>query len=114
MPLGKLNKVTICWSGKVHLRVGSRTQIKVNKGFTPQQFKTFGQALEFARSSRNVRPETISEYVCRGRWGKNLANYCLAMEKGHILPSPKEAEKLEKLLGVPLRKKKKTQLLRPF
>eukprot|EP00922_Rhytidocystis_sp_ex-Travisia-forbesii_P022194 GHVS01032509.1.p1 GENE.GHVS01032509.1~~GHVS01032509.1.p1 ORF type:complete len:112 (+),score=3.85 GHVS01032509.1:236-571(+) len=108
-------KAATVWSGSVHFRVGSRAQCnRINKGYSPTLFKNFGQALEFCRSSKRFRPETISEYLGRGKWGKSLASYTLAMEKGFIYPSPQEVQKLERLFGVPLAKPKVKQRMRPL
>eukprot|EP00922_Rhytidocystis_sp_ex-Travisia-forbesii_P027255 GHVS01039954.1.p1 GENE.GHVS01039954.1~~GHVS01039954.1.p1 ORF type:complete len:112 (+),score=13.63 GHVS01039954.1:46-381(+) len=106
-------KAATVWSGSVHFRVGSRTQAnKINRGYCPTLFAHFGQALEFCRTSKRYRPETISEYLGRGKWGKSLACYSLAMEKGYIFPSAEELQKLERLFGVPLVKPKIKQRIR--
>ncbi|KAL8452244.1 hypothetical protein Emed_001405 [Eimeria media] len=48
---------------QVHLRVGGRGQVRVNKGFKPQAFDTLGSALFFARWSKHLRAATVGHFV---------------------------------------------------
>ncbi|KAL8446129.1 hypothetical protein Emag_004815 [Eimeria magna] len=49
--------------GRVHMRVGGRGQVRVNKGFKPQAFDTLGNALFFARWSKHLRAATVGQFV---------------------------------------------------
>uniref|UniRef100_A0A7S1P637 Uncharacterized protein n=1 Tax=Vitrella brassicaformis TaxID=1169539 RepID=A0A7S1P637_9ALVE len=92
-----------------HMRVGSRHQVRVHKGFRPQKFEHIGQAINFVRTTRTNKlwPVNVCRPIDREEWGTRPGDYILQVEKGDIKPTEEEIQKLEKFFGVPLRRKKK-------
>ncbi|SCN12315.1 conserved Plasmodium protein, unknown function [Plasmodium malariae] len=129
------NRSTRLWWGHCHLRIGSRSQVRLNKGVKFSCFQHIGKFIEFARVSRSLRAATLSKCLRRNFWGsdfylngqpksaqnynqqiskttQNEGAYIYAVERGKIIPSERELKKLEKVLGVPLRREKQKTLLR--
>lgn len=109
------------WWGSPHFRIGTRTQIRANKGYRPAQFESLGKALEFVRWSQGLRASILGEFLNRGCWGQQLqrgwkasktGNFIFAIEKDAILPSKADQVKLEELLGLPLSRPKQKRLFR--
>ncbi|KAL8275530.1 hypothetical protein Esti_000481 [Eimeria stiedai] len=94
--------------GRVHLRVGGRGQVRVNKGFKPQAFDSLGSALFFARWSKHLRAATVGHFVKSNVSREaaaeiaNPAAYVRQIEVGKITPSLECQKQLEKIVGVPL------------
>ncbi|CXI02147.1 conserved Plasmodium protein, unknown function [Plasmodium berghei] len=128
------NRSTRLWWGHYHLRIGSRLQVKLNKGIKFSNFQHIGRFIEFSRNSKSLRAATLSKCLRRNFWGTNFyytgkpktdqnsqqimnnsqdeGGYIYAVEKGKITPSDIELKKLEKVLGVPLKRQKQKTLLR--
>ncbi|VWU51288.1 conserved protein, unknown function [Hepatocystis sp. ex Piliocolobus tephrosceles] len=86
------------------------------------------------KASKSLRAATLSKCLRRNFWNTNFffngqpktgdkiknnsktsqdeGAYIYAVEKGKITPSDKELQKLEMILGVPLKRKKQKTLLR--
>ncbi|CRG99809.1 conserved Plasmodium protein, unknown function [Plasmodium relictum] len=125
------NRSTRLWWGHCHLRIGSRLQVRLNKGIKYSHFEHIGRFIAFARS---LRAATLSKCLRRNFWGTNFyydgkpkteensqqilkssqdeGGYIYAIEKGKIIPSEKEMKKLESVLGVPLKRERQKTLLR--
>ncbi|KMZ80672.1 hypothetical protein PVIIG_03039 [Plasmodium vivax India VII] len=128
------NRSTRLWWGHCPLRIGSRLQVRLNKGVKFSHFEHIGRFIEFARNSRSLRAATLSKCLRRKFWGTNFyftgepktgenplqiskstqneGAYIYAVERGKITPSEWELKKLESVLGVPLRREKQRTLLR--
>ncbi|SCP04268.1 conserved Plasmodium protein, unknown function [Plasmodium ovale] len=129
------NRSTRLWWGHYHLRIGSRLQVRLNKGVKFSHFQHIGRFIEFARNSRSLRAATLSKCLRRNFWGTNFyyngtpkggeksqqhiskttqdeGGYIYAVEKGKITPSKWELAKLESILGVPLKRERQKTLLR--
>ncbi|KFG64402.1 hypothetical protein TGPRC2_248490A, partial [Toxoplasma gondii TgCatPRC2] len=50
------------WS-TLHFRVGSRGQVRTNKGFKPTAFPHLGAALFFARMSKGLTRDSVEKFV---------------------------------------------------
>ncbi|CRG95346.1 conserved Plasmodium protein, unknown function [Plasmodium gallinaceum] len=128
------NRSTRLWWGHCHLRIGSRLQVRLNKGIKFSHFEHIGRFIAFARRSRSLRAASLSKCLRRNYWGTSFyydgkpkteenpqqilkssqdeGGYIYAIEKGKIIPSEKEMKKLESILGVPLKREKQKTLLR--
>ncbi|PFH38156.1 hypothetical protein BESB_004970 [Besnoitia besnoiti] len=101
------------WSA-LHFRVGSRGQVRTNKGFKPTNFPHFGAALFFARHSKGLTRDTVEKFVRLNvseaqkqemkSWRGGLVN---SIEKGTCIPSREVQSRLEQVVGVPLTRRKK-------
>lgn len=95
------------WS-TVHFRVGGRGQVRVNKGFKPQDLNSLGAALFFARWSKHLRAATVGNFVKANVSPEaaaqipNAAVYVRQIEMGEIVPSLECQRQLEKIVGAPL------------
>ncbi|CDJ43149.1 hypothetical protein, conserved [Eimeria tenella] len=99
--------------GRVHFRLGSRIQIRVNKGFKPQQHESLGAAVFFARWSKHLRAATVGNFV-KANISKeasaaipNGAVFVRQVEKGEVTPSKECQKELERILGVQLARHKR-------
>ncbi|KYO03236.1 hypothetical protein PGSY75_0312000 [Plasmodium gaboni] len=128
------NRRSKLWWGHCHLRIGSRLQVRLNKGVKFSHFEHIGRFIAFARQSRFLRAATLSKCLRRNFWGSDFyydgkpkskenpqqifknsqdeGKYIYAIEKGKITPSISEIKKLETILGVPLKRNKQKRLLR--
>ncbi|KAI4838967.1 hypothetical protein MKS88_002479 [Plasmodium brasilianum] len=103
------NRSTRLWWGHCHLRIGSRSQVRLNKGVKFSCFQHIGKFIEFARVSRSLRAATLSKCLRRNFWGsdfylngqpksaqnynqqiskttQNEGAYIYAVERGKIIP----------------------------
>ncbi|KEP65653.1 UNVERIFIED_CONTAM: hypothetical protein HHA_248490 [Hammondia hammondi] len=101
------------WS-TLHFRVGSRGQVRTNKGFKPTVFPHLGAALFFARMSKGLTRDSVEKFVrlnvseAQRQEIKNWPGSVVrSIENGACIPSRELQSRLEQVVGVPLTRRKK-------
>mmetsp|Transcript_23857 Transcript_23857/g.45437 ORF Transcript_23857/g.45437 Transcript_23857/m.45437 type:complete len:131 (-) Transcript_23857:18-410(-) len=75
-----------------------------SKCFRPNRFEHEGQALQFARESKRIP-------IWKLGWAANISsNFLNMVESGDAALMPRQRQELERLLGVPLKKRRRSRI----
>eukprot|EP00386_Alphamonas_edax_P003554 GDKI01010776.1.p2 GENE.GDKI01010776.1~~GDKI01010776.1.p2 ORF type:complete len:115 (-),score=4.82 GDKI01010776.1:400-744(-) len=106
----------ILWSYQgpcFHHLIGSALQPhRVNKNWRPNTFKSMGEAMRFARRSKNFNAPQLAVMLGKEEKGKAKGTYIFDIEQGRVTPTPLEREKLERVMGCTFTRPKQRQTLR--
>eukprot|EP00388_Colpodella_angusta_P000661 GDKJ01002352.1.p1 GENE.GDKJ01002352.1~~GDKJ01002352.1.p1 ORF type:complete len:113 (+),score=14.11 GDKJ01002352.1:20-358(+) len=87
-----------------HLRIGGRTQVRPNKGFSVTQCQSVGEAIEFARKFRGFSRYQLSAFMGNRNYVPDKPGlYVSLLEQNKITPTDLDFLKLKTYLGVDLR-----------
>lgn len=96
-----------------HLRIGSRTQVRPNKGFKVTDCQSVGEAIEFARKFRGFSRYQLSAFMGKRDYIPDKpAIYVSLMEQNMLNPTPLDYVKLKTYLGVDLRHPRDTKIFK--
>ncbi|CAE7184276.1 unnamed protein product [Symbiodinium necroappetens] len=96
----------VCASGPTTRQVRWRQWLfpQATKGWRPERFEHEGQALQFARQSKRIP-------IWKLGWATSISrNYLEKVEQGEARLLPECREELERVLGVPLKRRRKSRL----